>query len=91
MEAAVPRMEIVGLGDAVLVLAWSRCSSQQAFGAEMFVDLFPLYAIASAAYSSVFSLGFCRVFESGIPGEWYGNGASVHQIHTQGVFVEMYI
>lgn len=60
-----------------------RCPAQQSFGAQVFVEVRPVDAIAAAAGLPDCPLFGGRVEEAGIPGEGHRDGAAIHQVDAE--------
>lgn len=68
-------------------LSWRGRAAQQAVGAQIFVDLRPVDAVAAAGGLPLGALFRRGGEEAWIPGERDGDGAAVHQIDDQAVRV----
>ena len=65
------------------VALWGRCTTQESLNAEVFIDIRPMDAKASAGQLPVLTLCGRGVQEAGVPGQWHGDGASILQINGQ--------
>ena len=72
----------VGSADQDIAL-WGRSTTQEPLNAEVFIDIWPMDAKATAGQFPVLTLRGRRMQEAGVPGQWYGDGASVLQINGQ--------
>jgi hypothetical protein len=87
LHASAQRLELatltlVGSADQDVAL-WGRCATQEPLNAEVFINIRPMDAKASAGKFPVLTLRSRGVQEAGVPGQWYGDGASVLQINGQ--------
>lgn len=75
------------------LLEWrpGRRSPQQAFGADVFVDVEPVGTVSPSGNLPIAALLVGGVEQTGIPGQRRGERAAVLQAHTERVFIEGHI
>jgi len=70
--------------------SWCRCTGQNAFDRQIFIELRPMDAEATAGEFPAVSLIERSVKQSRIPGERDAYATTVSQIDNQMIFVEAY-
>src|SRR4051812_29899898 len=70
---------------------WGRCPPEQAFRAQVFVDVRPVNSVATTGNAPFLPFGRGSVEQPGIPGERNDNGTSIPKRHANGVPCEFHI
>jgi hypothetical protein len=65
-------------------------AEQQSFDADVFVEVGPMYSIASPAYLKISAFRGCAIRETGIPPDGNGNRAAVLEINRERVVCDLY-
>src|SRR5258706_6793740 len=65
------------------------CSSKEALGTQILVDVRPMNPVSGSCYFPISALLGRRKKESRIPGKGHGDGASVHQVDNERLFIRV--
>jgi hypothetical protein len=66
-------------------------AEQLSFDADVFVEVGPMYSIASSAYPKISAFRGCAIQKTPIPSDGNGNRAPVLEINRQRVVRDLYV